>query len=217
MLTDPARTAVSTAPRPLQTAAEFFEWEAEQLDKHEFYHGEVFSMAGGTPEHALVSANTIGQLVAQLAGGPCRAFSSDLAVEVDEGNHYCYPDLTVVCGPVLRSEHGPAVTNPTVVVEVLSPSTAGWDRGGKLERYRRVPSLQAVVFVSTDHQHAEAIVRDGERWVLLDPDADRQLPLDALGVTLDVPALFEGTDLPVDLPSRSGGPSGPPEGGRGTA
>ncbi len=87
------------------------------------------------------------------------------------------------------------MTNPTAVVEVLSPSTAGWDRGGKLERYRRVASLQIVVFVSTEHPHAEAVVRDGARWLLLDPDAGGRLPLDPIGASLDVPALFAGIEL----------------------
>ena len=195
---------MSVAPHSPLTAAEFFEWEAEQLDKHEFYHGDVFSMAGGSPEHALIGMQVGAQLVAKLAGGPCRVFSSDLAVELDPGGHYVYPDVTVVCRTVERSEHGPAVTNPSVVVEVLSPSTAGWDRGGKLERYRRIGSLQAVVFVPTDHQHAEAIVRDGERWVLLDPNAQGRLPLDAIGVELDVASLFEGTDLSPDPPPPPG-------------
>ncbi|MDT0630201.1 Uma2 family endonuclease [Rubrivirga sp. S365] len=191
---------MSTVVRPALSASEFFEWEAGQLDKHEFYHGEVFSMAGGTPEHARLAIRAAFQLERALAGGPCQTFSSDLAVELEPGGHYCYPDLTVVCGPVERSEHGPAATNPTVVVEVLSPSTARWDRGGKAEVYRRVPSLQAIVFVATDRQSVEGLARDGERWVLIEPDADRQFLLDALGVSLDVEALYDGMGLSADIP-----------------
>lgn len=183
------------ATRSPLTPSEFFAWEAEQLDKHEFFYGEVFSMAGGTPEHALIIANVLIQLGGGLRGGPCRVYASELAVEIDAAGHFSYPDATVVCGPVGRSEHGPAVTNPTVVVEVLSPSTAAWDRGGKLERYRRIPSLQAVVFVETDRVHADAVVRDGDRWMILDPDADGRLVLDAVGVSLDVAALYEGAEL----------------------
>ena len=186
---------MSVAPSSPLTPSEFFVWEAEQLDKHEYFYGEVFSMAGGTPEHALIIANVGYQLVGGLRGGPCRAFSSELAVEIDAAGHFCYPDATVVCGGVERSEHGPAVTNPTVVVEVLSPTTAAWDRGGKLERYRRIPSLQAVVFVETDRVRADAVVRDGNRWVLQDADADGRLVLDAIGVPLDVAALYEGVEL----------------------
>lgn len=189
---------MSSAPHPTLTASEFFAWEAEQLDKHEFYHGEVFSMAGGTPEHALIIANVTTQLSANLAGGSCQVYSSDLAVELDAAGHFAYPDATVVCGRVEQSIHGPAATNPTLVVEVLSPSTAAWDRGGKLERYRKIPSLMAVVFVSTDRPQADAVVRDGDRWVIMDPDADGQLSLGVIGVSLDLPRLFASLDFGSD-------------------
>lgn len=188
-----------TAVRSNLSAADFFAWEAEQLDKHEFYHGEVFSMAGGTPEHARLAIRAAVQIERALAGGPCQTFSSDLAVELDPNGHYCYPDLTVICGPAERSEHGPAVTNPTVVVEVLSPSTAAWDRGGKAEAYRRVPSLQAVVFVATDRQRVEGFARDGGRWVLIEPDADGRLDLPAIGAALDAAELYEGMGLSAEL------------------
>ena len=197
---------MSTVARPALSASEFFEWEAEQLDKHEFYHGDVFSMAGGTPEHARLAIRAAVQLESALAGGPCQTFSSDLAVELEPGGHYCYPGLTVVCGPVERSEHGPAVVNPTVVVEVLSPSTFRWDRGGKAEAYRRVSSLQVVLFVASDRQSVEGLARDGGRWVLLEPDGDGRLALDTVGVSLDVGALYEGMGLSADIPFPDGGP-----------
>lgn len=196
---------MSTAPQPILTASEFFEWEAGQLEKHEFYYGEVFSMAGGTPEHALITANAIGHLGAQLAGGPCRAYSSDLAVELDPNGHFSYPDATVVYGAVERSVHGLAATNPAVVVEVLSPTTAGWDRGGKAEAYRRIGSLQAIVYIATDRPHVDALVREGERWMVAEPDADGRLALDAVGATLRVDALYDGVDLDA---TASGRPSG---------
>ncbi len=184
---------MSALPRPALAPDAFFAWEAEQTEKHEYHYGEVFSMAGGTPEHALIGMNAGAQLVAQLAGGPCRVFSSDLAVELDAAGRFCYPDVTVVCGPLVRSVHGPAAVNPALVVEVLSPATAAYDRGGKAEAYRRLPSVQAIVFVETERVHAEAFVREGQRWLVAEPDADGRL---ALGVaTLDVPALFDGLDL----------------------
>jgi len=184
---------MSALPRSSLSPADFFAWEAEQTEKHEYHYGEVFSMAGGSPEHALIGMNAGAQLVAQLAGGPCRVFSSDLAVELDDAGRFCYPDVTVVCGTLVRSVHGPAATNPTLVVEVLSPATAADDRGGKAEAYRRLPSVQAIVFVESERAHADAFVREGERWIVAEPDADGRL---ALGVaTLDVPALFDGLDL----------------------
>lgn len=189
---------MSALPRPTLSPEAFFAWEAEQTEKHECHYGELFSMAGGSPEHALIGLNAGAQLVAHLAGGPCRVFSSDLAVELDAAGRFCYPDVTVVCGTLVRSIHGPAATNPTLVTEVLSRATAAYARGSTAEAYRRLPSVQAIVFVETERAHADAFVREGERWIVAEPDADGHL---ALGVaTLDVPALYDGLDLSGDGP-----------------
>lgn len=118
------------------------------------------------------------QLAGRLGSGPCQVFSPDLAVE--PGGHYACPDVTVASKPAERGEHRPAITSPTAVVEVLSPSTAGWDRGDKAEAYREIPSLQALVFVATDRRHLDAVVRDGDRWVIAEPGAE---------------ALYEGVDI----------------------
>ncbi len=185
---------MSAVPRLALTADTFFAWEAEQEVRHEFYYGEVFAMAGGQPVHALLAARIIGQFHGRLSGS-CDAYSSDLAVELDAAGHFCYPDVTVVCGPLRRSTHGPAATNPTLVVEVLSPGTAAWDLGGKRDAYRRLPSVQEIVYVDTERPLAYALRRDGDRWVIVDADADGRLALESVGATLDVPALFAGADL----------------------
>lgn len=204
---------MSAAVKPQFSAAEFFAWEAEQLEKHEFYYGEVFSVAGGTPEHALLGANALVELGSQLLGGPCRAFSSDLAVELDPDGRFCYPDATIVCGTVERSEHGPAAVNPTVVIEVLSKSPAAYDRGDKADSYRRLPSVQAIVFIESTRVAMSALVRDGDRWMAQDTDADGRLALDclprptgAVGAALSIEAVYDGLDLP-DVPVGFGPPS----------
>lgn len=189
--------ALPAAPARL-TPETFFAWEAEQPVRHEFYYGEVFAMAGGQPVHALLAARVIGQLHGRLRDG-CHAFSSDLAVELDAAGHFCYPDVTVVCGEMQLSRHGPAAVNPALVVEVLSPSTAAWDLGGKADAYRHLPSLHEIVFVATDRPHAHTLRRDGDHWVVVDPEASR-LPLDSVGAVLDLAALFDGA--PLDAPAR---------------
>lgn len=189
----------SAASRLALTADTFFAWEAEQDVRHEFYYGEIFAMAGGQPVHALLAARVIRQLGNRLDGTPCEPYSSDLAVELDAAGHYGYPDVTVVCGEIAVSRHGPAVTNPTLVVEVLSPGTAAWDLGGKADAYRRLPSLQEVVFVATDRPHAHALRRDGDHWRLVDPEGGR-LPLGSLDGALDLDALYDGVSL--DAPPR---------------
>jgi Uma2 family endonuclease len=117
--------------------------------RHEFLAGEILAMAGGTPEHAAMAAEVIGQLREQLRGGPCRVFTSDLGVRVLATGLATYPDASVVCGPTERDpEKKTSVTNPRVLVEVTSDSTEDYDRGEKLEHYKRIPTLTDVVIVS---------------------------------------------------------------------
>jgi len=129
--------------------AEYLALEEASNTKHEFLDGEIYGMAGGTPEHAALSVAVSSSLLAQLRGGPCRVYSSDLRVRVLATGLAAYPDVTVVCGELERDPGSPAtVVNPRVVVEVLSDGTEAYDRGQKLDHYRRIPSLAAVVLVS---------------------------------------------------------------------
>ena len=111
--------------------------------------GEIYGMAGGTPEHAAaLSAAVISALLTQLRGGPCRVYSSDLRVRVLATGLATYPDVTVVCGEAERDPESPTtIVNPRLVVEVLSDSTMDYDRGEKLQHYRQIPSLEGVVLV----------------------------------------------------------------------
>ncbi len=129
--------------------SDYLAFEEASNTKHEFLNGEIYGMAGGTPEHAALSVAVSSALLAQLRGGPCRVYSSDLRVRVLATGLATYPDVTVVCGEVERDpESATTVVNPRVVVEVLSEATEAYDRGQKLDHYRRMPSLAAVVLVS---------------------------------------------------------------------
>jgi Uma2 family endonuclease len=129
--------------------ADYLALEEASNTKHEFLNGEIYGMAGGTPEHAALSVAVSASLLAQLRGGPCRVYSSDLRVRVLATGLATYPDVTVVCGELERDPESPTtVVNPRVVVEVLSDGTEAYDRGQKLDHYRSVASLAAVVLVS---------------------------------------------------------------------
>ena len=129
--------------------ADYLAFEQASTTKHEFLNGEIYGMAGGTPEHAALSVAVSSVLLAQLRGGSCRVYSSDLRVRVLATGLATYPDVTVVCGELERDPDSPTtVVNPRVVVEVLSDGTEAYDRGQKLDHYRRIPSLAAVVLVS---------------------------------------------------------------------
>src|SRR5689334_11854661 len=121
------------AARSKLTAAEYLAWEREQLDKHEFYDGEAFAMAGGSPRHNLLASNVQTELKRAL-DNRCFTFTSDQRVAFDDGRRYVYPDTSVVCGQVVLQEGTRDVlANPTILAEVLSTTTEQYDRGLKWE------------------------------------------------------------------------------------
>ena len=153
--------------RQKYTFEDYVALEAMSPVKHEFLGGHVWAMAGGTPEHAAVAVNVSTLLSVALRGRPCRVYSSDLRIRVPATGLGTYPDVTVVCGsaqfdPQDASEH--TVVNPTVVVEVLSPSTEDYDRGEKLAHYQRIESLQEIVLVAHSERRVQTWRRQGATW-----------------------------------------------------
>jgi Uma2 family endonuclease len=133
--------------------------------KHEFLDGEVWAMAGGSPEHAANIGNVTTLLNVQLRGQRCRVYSTELRVRVQATGLGTYPDITVICGHLERDPNdrtGHTAVNPRVIVEVLSPSTEGYDRGEKLSHYQLIPSLEEVVLVAHDRQEIEVVRREAD-------------------------------------------------------
>lgn len=133
--------------------------------KSEFYGGEMFAMAGGSAVHSLLGIAIGAELRAVLKGSGCRTYNSELRVRVARGGLYAYPDTTVVCGELQYAEGTTdVITNPTVVIEVLSKSTEAYDRGFKSSEYRRIPSLKEYAFLSQTEPRVEIYGRnvDGE-------------------------------------------------------
>ena|SRR5438552_595309 len=145
--------------------SEYLALEASSNVKHEFLGGQIYAMAGGTPEHAALAAAVIGLLFAQLRDGGCRAYDADLRVRTPSGLA-TYPDVTVICGPSQRDDiDRQAVTNPTLIIEVLSRSTEEYDAGDKFEHYKTLPSLRQYVLVSHREHSVEVWTRgEAEQW-----------------------------------------------------
>jgi Uma2 family endonuclease len=169
--------------------------------RHEFLEGVIYAMAGGTPEHAALAARIIRGIGARLEGSPCEVFTSDLRVRVAATGLATYPDVAVVCGGLQTDpEDSSTVLNPTLLVEVLSDSTAEYDRGEKLDHYRKIPSLREILLVS----HREAAVEvwrrdDASGWSSEIVRAGERLKLRSVDCDLTVDDLYRG------LP---GGPTG---------
>lgn len=180
------------------TFAEYLAMEAASATKHEYLDGEIYDMAGGTPDHSGLAANVIGELRAALRGRPCRVFTSDLRVRVLATGLGAYPDATVICGSFEADpEDENTATNPVVLVEVLSDSTEAYDRGEKFAHYRRIPSLRDYVIVSQHHPLIEHYTRnDDGTWTLHEvrPPASARL---SIGCELPVEAVYENPLAPA--------------------
>lgn len=184
------------APYHSYTFREYLELEAGANVKHEFYNGEIYAMAGGTPEHAALTMAIGGALLAQLRGGSCRVFSADLRVRVLATGLTAYPDVSVVCGDLQRDpESDSTVTNPKLLVEVLSDGTAAYDRGEKLEQYKRIESLQAVLLFSQTSRRVELHERSGEGWRTVVLTANDSVSLSSLGAELSLESIYADAGL----------------------
>jgi len=173
------------------TYAQYLELERSSETKHEYLRGEVFAMAGGTPEHSRLAANVIGELRAALRGRPCAVFTSDARVRIEETDRATYPDVTVVCGRLESAADDPdAITNPVVIVEILSDATEADDRGEKFAHYRRLASLREYVPVSQRARRLEVYRRRDERWLLDEAGLGQTLRLESVDVALSVDEVY---------------------------
>jgi Uma2 family endonuclease len=173
--------------------------EAASTTKHEYLGGQIFGMAGGTPEHAAISAAVVALLFRQLRGSRCRVHGSDLRVRVTATGLATYPDVTVVCGPrELHPEDNNAMCNLTLVVEVLSPGTASYDRGDKFEHYKQMPSLRQYVLVGCPERRVEVMTRqENGTWTAREVGDGGVASLPSVGAALDVRDLYDATAEPA--------------------
>lgn len=160
---------MSSQPKTFLTPEEYLEIERASEFKHEYYAGEMFLMSGASEPHTLVNNNISGEFYVQLRRSRCRAYSNDLRVFIPRTGLYTYPDTIVVCGEtrLVEDGHFDTLLNPTLIVEVLSPSTERYDRVKKFDHYRSVESLREYVLVAQDEPRIERFTRtdDGsDEW-----------------------------------------------------
>jgi Uma2 family endonuclease len=200
-------TAIPSQNHRRYTLAEYLEFEESTPLKHEFHDGEILAMSGGSPEHALITANALRVIGNALAGKPCRVYSADLKVAIGAAPDVQYPDGSVVCGPL---EFHPAdsnrrlVTNPKLIVEVLSPSTEAYDRGEKFRRYRSLPSLQEYVLISQTAPIVETFLRQPDgRFVIAATYSglEARAELSSLQIEIALSEIFSDVEFP-EVPPR---------------
>jgi Uma2 family endonuclease len=187
------------------TAEEFLAWDATQTLKHEFVRGEVFAMAGGEDRNQTVAGNIYVALRQHLRGHPCRAYGSDVKLRVESADCFFYPDVMVTCS---AADLGDRLIKrePSLVVEVLSPSTAAYDRGDKFAAYRQLPSLQEYLLVDVDRQRCDLFRKGADGlWVLHPTGADEPLHLASVDLQITPDALWADLEPPATAAAAQAG------------
>lgn len=142
------------------TFEEYLQLEEETNQKYEFHDGYVYAMSGGSVNHSLIARNLVGNLHPQLKNGNCQIMNNDLKLKIETKSSYLYPDAMIICGELKMSDiEKQAITNPRVVIEVLSKSTEGYDRGDKFSSYRLIPTLEYYILIEQNKAQVEVYKR----------------------------------------------------------
>ncbi|HNE02172.1 MAG: Uma2 family endonuclease [Proteobacteria bacterium] len=193
-----------SVPATRLSLAAFLDWEATQPERHEYVRGEVFAMTGASDRHNLVAGNLYMLLRTHLRGSPCQVFISDMKVRVDAADAIFYPDLLVTCSASDRSDRL-AKRDPVVIVEVLSPSTAGYDLSAKFAHYRRLASLQEYVTIDPDAPLVQVFRRSPDGWTLHAAEAGDTVGFASIDLCVPIAAVYEDVrfEPPADGGSRA--------------
>jgi Uma2 family endonuclease len=157
---------------PKLSASEYLVWEAQQSERHCFVDGEVFAMSGGTSAHSQTISLSNAALVVHLKGSPCKVFNNDMKLAIAAANAYYYPDVMVSCDARdLADRKTTQITSPKLIVEVLSTSSGGFDRGQKFSHYRTLASLEEYVLIDPDLFTVEVYRKNtSDHWTLYPSD-----------------------------------------------
>ena len=159
---------------PLQynyiSAEEYLQRELQSTEKHEYYRGEIFAMSRASFAHNDIFSNLFSDIAHQLKGKNCKPYGSDLRIHIPKNTLYCYPDISIICeDPEFSDNKFDTVTNPAVIIELLSKSTRNYDKGEKFTLYRDIESLKEYILVDTEKIYVEKHIRNTDKsWQLTD-------------------------------------------------
>jgi Uma2 family endonuclease len=190
---------MSTQPKPHYSFEDYLAAERDCIDaKHEYVAGQVFAMTGATYHHNLITTNVVSELRQQLKSRPCSALSSDMRLRIQAADACLYPDIVVLCDkPVFHDERKDVLTDATLVAEVLSPSTEGYDRGGKFALYRGLPGLRQYLLIAQDRLAMDLFTRQADgRWMLdAYTNMDTSIRLESIDCTLRLGEVYDKVDF----------------------
>ena len=197
---------MAAQPKPRLTPEQYLEIERASDTRHEYFNGEMFAMAGASYRHSQIVANFVGISGAALRGKPCSVTCQDIRTRISPEGLYTYPDVVVVCGePVFADSVQDMIVNPTVIVEVLSPSTEAQERGTKFAQYRQIESLQEYVLVSQGEARVEVFRRQANgQWIYSDfAGKEAMCVLESIECRVALAEIYDKVALDdPDLPTR---------------
>ena len=180
------------------TAEEYLQFEKESLHKHEYFKGEIFAMAGAGARHNVIFSNLFIGIGSQLKGRPCKPYGSDLRIHIPENTLFTYPDISIICGEIVPSQiDADTAILPTVLIEILSPSTKNYDRGGKFRLYRDIPALKEYILIDTESVSIEVFrINSKGHWELEEyRSIENTLTIPTVAVSMPLKEIYEGTKL----------------------
>jgi Uma2 family endonuclease len=189
---------MSLQPQPSYTSEEYLALERRAEHKSEYFAGEIFAMSGASERHNLIVANVVATLHAQFRNRPCKVYPSDMRVKVSATGLYTYPDVVALCGKArFDDDYQDTLLNPTVIVEVLSPSPEAYDRDDKFGHYRKLASLAEYVLISQEKVHIEHYVRQSNNQWLLSEASNTQdtLQLPSITCTLVLAEVYDKVEV----------------------
>lgn len=179
---------------------DYLEIENTSIEKHEYYKGEIFVMSGAKMPHNDISKNLSGNLYVKLKGKKCQPYGSDVRIHIESNTLFTYPDISIICGDVVtRNNDDYNVLNPTVIIEILSPSTKNYDRGEKFKLYRDIPTLKEYILVDSESIHIEVFrLNENNHWELEEYNStENLLHIKAINENILISEIYEGVKLEV--------------------
>lgn len=177
------------------TQEEYLAFERESQERHEYYKGEIFNMSGASFEHNMIEDNVRVSIGSFLKGKPCRSFGSNLRVHSPKNTLYTYPDVLIVCDePKFVDGKFDTLLNPSVLIEILSPSTADYDKGTKFELYREIDSLKEYILINAGKVHVELYQRNSDQsWTLTEyKSLDNSFEIKTIDMRMGLGEVYEG-------------------------
>jgi Uma2 family endonuclease len=177
---------------------DYLETERLALDKHEYYKGEVFAMSGASIAHNRIAVNCTIDIGQKLKGKDCQPYGSDLRIHIPKNTLFTYPDITIICGEIETTDDKfDTVTNPSVIIEILSTSTRNYDKGEKFTLYREIDSLQEYILIDSERIMVEKFIRNADNsWQLTEyKTIEQSFSISTVNIEMQLLDIYEGVKI----------------------